>query len=66
MSATYVITAIDTEGERIFDGERIMASHDKAAWIEAVKRAFLKTSEKHRQGFLVGSLAELSVTKVAL
>jgi hypothetical protein len=61
---TYSITATDTDGESIFDGERITAMTEKAAWTEALKRAFLKVQEKHRQGYLVGSLATLSVTRL--
>lgn len=61
---TYSITATDTEGETIMDGERLTAMTDKAAWAEALKRAFLKVNEKHRQGILAGALAELQVTRL--
>jgi len=63
-SNTYVLHAIDTEGEKILDDERIVAMTDKAAWTEAVERAFLKVSERNRQGILGGMLAELSVTRL--
>lgn len=62
-SNTYAIKAVDTDGETIYD-DRINAMSDKAAWDEAVKRAFLKTRAKHRQGVLAGSVAEITVTRL--
>jgi hypothetical protein len=59
----YVFHASDTEGEMVLDGEYISSTTEKAAWSEALKRAFLKISADRRQGFLVGSLAEMRVTR---
>jgi hypothetical protein len=60
---TYHANAFDSDGEMILD-DRFTATHDKAAWTEAVKRAFLKISDQARQGYLVGRLERLEVTRL--
>jgi hypothetical protein len=60
----YVIDAYDSEGEPILEGLHLTAMTDKAAWSEAVKRAFLKVSEQARQGYLVGRMERLEVTRL--
>lgn len=60
----YVFHATDTEGEMVLDGEYISSTTEKAAWAEALKRAFLKIGSQHRQGILAGRLAEMRVTRL--
>lgn len=60
----YVFHATDTEGDTVLDGEYISSTTEKAAWSEALKRAFLKISAERRQGILRGSLAEMRVTRM--
>jgi hypothetical protein len=61
---TYVINATDTEGETIIEGVRIVAMTERAAWTEALDHVLFLVSEKHKQGVLVGSLAQLQVTRL--
>jgi hypothetical protein len=60
----YVFHATDTDGEMVLDGEYISSTTEKAAWAEALKRAFLKIRSEHRQGILRGTLAEIRATRL--